>query len=34
MMTNAATGKMTPEEAVKWAAKEIGLIYAKWATRT
>jgi multiple sugar transport system substrate-binding protein len=34
MMTNAATGKMTPEEAVKWGAKEIGLIYAKWATRT
>jgi multiple sugar transport system substrate-binding protein len=34
MMTNAATGKMTPEDSVKWAAKEIGLIYAKWATRT
>jgi multiple sugar transport system substrate-binding protein len=34
MMANAALDKMTPEEAVKWASKEIGLIYAKWATRT
>jgi multiple sugar transport system substrate-binding protein len=34
MMANAATGKMTAEDAVKWASKEIGLIYEKWATRT
>jgi multiple sugar transport system substrate-binding protein len=34
MMTNAATDKMTPEDAVKWAAKEIGLIYTKWSTST
>jgi len=30
MMANAATGKMTPEEAMKWAEKEITAIYAKW----
>ncbi|HET7198053.1 MAG TPA: extracellular solute-binding protein [Burkholderiales bacterium] len=30
MMANAATGKMTPEEAMKWAEKEIKAIYAKW----
>jgi multiple sugar transport system substrate-binding protein len=30
MMANAATGKMTPEEAMKWADKEIKAIYAKW----
>jgi len=34
MMANAATDKMTPEDAVKWATKEIELIYGKWATRT
>jgi multiple sugar transport system substrate-binding protein len=34
MMANAATDKMTPEEAVKWAAKEVKGIYDKWATRT
>jgi multiple sugar transport system substrate-binding protein len=34
MMANAATDKMTPEDAVKWATKEINLIYGKWATRT
>lgn len=33
MMANAATGKMTPEEAVKWATKEIALVYKKWAAR-
>ena len=30
MMANAATGKMSPEEAMKWAEKEITAIYAKW----
>ena len=30
MMANAATGKMTPEEAMKWAEKEISAIFAKW----
>lgn len=30
MMASAATGKMTPEEAMKWAEKEITAIYAKW----
>ncbi|HEY6981986.1 MAG TPA: carbohydrate ABC transporter substrate-binding protein, partial [Reyranella sp.] len=34
MMAKAATGKMTPEDAVKWAAKECELIYKKWAGRT
>jgi multiple sugar transport system substrate-binding protein len=34
MMANAATGRITPEDAVKWAAKEIQLIFDKWATRT
>lgn len=34
MMAKAATGKATPEEAVKWAAKEVELIYKKWANRT
>jgi len=34
MMANAATGKMTPEESVKWAKKEIDLIYKKWAGHT
>jgi multiple sugar transport system substrate-binding protein len=34
MMAKAATGKMTPEEAVKWAHKEAELIYKKWAGRT
>jgi multiple sugar transport system substrate-binding protein len=34
MMANAATGKMTPEDAVKWATKEVQGIYEKWATRT
>jgi multiple sugar transport system substrate-binding protein len=34
MMANAATGKMTPEESVKWAKKEIDLIYKKWAAHT
>jgi multiple sugar transport system substrate-binding protein len=34
MMANAATDKMTPEEAVKWATKEVELIYSKWATRS
>ena len=34
MMANAATGKMTPEDAVKWATKEAKLIYDKWATHT
>jgi multiple sugar transport system substrate-binding protein len=33
MMANAATDKMTPEEAVKWATNEIQLIYKKWETR-
>ena len=33
MMANAATGKMTPEDAVKWAKKEIDLIYKKWAAQ-
>jgi multiple sugar transport system substrate-binding protein len=30
MMANAATGKMTPEEAMKWAAGELNTIFAKW----
>jgi multiple sugar transport system substrate-binding protein len=34
MMARAATDKSTPEEAVKWAANEIGLIYDKWAKRS
>ena len=31
MMTKAATGAMTPEESVKWAAHECELIFKKWA---
>jgi multiple sugar transport system substrate-binding protein len=34
MMANAATDKMSPEDAIKWAANEIKGIYNKWATRT
>jgi len=34
LMANAATDKMTPEDAVKWATKEVQGIYEKWATRT
>jgi multiple sugar transport system substrate-binding protein len=34
MMASAATDKMTPEDAVKWAVKEVQGIYEKWATRT
>jgi multiple sugar transport system substrate-binding protein len=34
MMANAATEKMSPEDAIKWAANEIKGIYDKWATRT
>jgi multiple sugar transport system substrate-binding protein len=34
MMARAATGKATPEEAVKWASNEINLIYEKWAKRS
>jgi multiple sugar transport system substrate-binding protein len=34
MMANAATDKMAPEDAVKWATREIQLIYDKWATHT
>ena len=34
MMANAATDKMSPEDAVKWAANEIKGIYDKWATHT
>jgi len=34
MMAKAATGQMTPEEAVKWASREAELIYKKWAART
>jgi multiple sugar transport system substrate-binding protein len=30
MMANAATGKMTPEDAMKWAEKEISAVFAKW----
>lgn len=30
MMAKAATDKMPPEDAVKWAQKEIELIYKKW----
>ena len=30
MMANAATDKMTPEDAVKWATKEVKGIYDKW----
>jgi hypothetical protein len=29
-MTSAATGKMTPQEAVKWAAKQVEGIFNKW----
>jgi hypothetical protein len=32
MMANAATDKMTPEEAVAWAEKQIQGIYKKWMT--
>jgi len=31
MMANAATGKMTPEEAMKWAENEISATFKKWA---
>jgi len=31
MMAKAATGKMSPEDSVKWAKNEIDLIYKKWA---
>jgi multiple sugar transport system substrate-binding protein len=34
MMAKAATGKMTPEDAVKWATQEVEGIYKKWAGRT
>jgi len=30
MMANAATGKMSPEEAMKWADAEIKGVFAKW----
>ncbi len=30
MMTKAATGAMTPEDAVKWAAQQSELIFKKW----
>jgi multiple sugar transport system substrate-binding protein len=30
MMTKAATGQMTPEEAVKWATNRTNLIFKKW----
>ena len=30
MMTSAATGKMTPQEAVKWATKQAEGIFNKW----
>jgi multiple sugar transport system substrate-binding protein len=30
MMANAASGKMTPEESMKWAEKEITSIFEKW----
>jgi maltose-binding protein MalE len=30
MMANAATGKMTPEEAMKWAESEISATFKKW----
>jgi multiple sugar transport system substrate-binding protein len=30
MMTKAALGQMTPEEAVKWATNETKLIFKKW----
>jgi len=30
MMTKAATGAMTPEKAVKWAANETKSIFKKW----
>jgi multiple sugar transport system substrate-binding protein len=33
MMAQAATDKMSPEEAITWATHEIGLIYDKWAKR-
>jgi len=32
MMTKAATGAMTPEEAVKWATRECESIFTKWET--
>ncbi len=34
MMASAATDKMSPEDAVKWAAKEITGIYKKWEARS
>jgi multiple sugar transport system substrate-binding protein len=33
MMARAATDKSSPEDAVKWAANEVKLIYDKWAKR-
>jgi multiple sugar transport system substrate-binding protein len=30
MMTKAALGQMTPEQAVKWATNETKLIFQKW----
>ena len=34
MMANAATGKMTPEEAMKWAESEISATFKKWANHS
>jgi multiple sugar transport system substrate-binding protein len=34
MMTKAALGQMTPEEAVKWATNETKLIFQKWGVTT
>jgi len=34
MMANAATGKMTPEEAMKWADTEVKAIFAKWGAHS
>jgi len=34
MMASAATGKMTPEEAMKWADTEIKAVFAKWGAQS
>ena len=34
MMAKAATGKLSPEDSVKWAKQEIDLIYKKWANHS
>ena len=34
MMAKAATGQMSPEDAVKWATQQCEAIYTKWLKKT